>query len=167
MVPKAFLVALHFALAGCGAGSDEGRPITEAERAAIADSAVAVMRGGFDDVHRKDAAALSARYVSGSDVIHVEDTVVTRGAHAIRESFAAALAGAAAIDSGRLDGPQTIVIDRRTVVVMSPFQEIITLPDGERYLDRGVWSSVIVRRPEGWRLLTGHVSHASAGLVAR
>lgn len=155
------------AIAGCGFRSGGEQPIAEAERAALADSAVAVMQDAFDDVHRKDAAAILARYVATPEVTHVEDTVVTSGPEAIQRSFAAAISATAAIDSGRLTEPRTIVIDRRTVVVISPFQEIITLPDKKRYLDRGVWSSVVVRQAEGWRLLTGHVSHASVGLVER
>jgi hypothetical protein len=100
-------------------------------------------------------------------VVHVEDTVVLDGLDAIRQSFTGAVNATASIDSGAVDHPRSIVLDRRTVVIVAPFQEVITMPDNKRYLDRGVWSSVVARRPEGWRILAGHVSHASAGPAER
>lgn len=153
--------------AACRPQTGSELPLTAAERAAIADSAVAVLREVFDDVHRLDGVAAAARYAALPEVVHVEDTVVLDGRDAIQQSFSAAIGSTTAIDSAAIDHARTIVLDRQTVVVVAPFQEIITLPDKKRYLDRGVWSNVVVRRPEGWRILAGHVSHASAGPTER
>ena len=53
-------------LAGCRAAPTTEQAMTEPERSAIADSAIAVMRGGLDDVHRLDATAFTARYAESS-----------------------------------------------------------------------------------------------------
>lgn len=84
-------LALTLSLAACRPVAVVDPELTAAERAAIGDSAIAVMRDGFDDVHRLDGAAAAARYAAVPEVIHVEDTVVMDGLDAIRQSFTAAV----------------------------------------------------------------------------
>jgi hypothetical protein len=107
-----------------------------------------------------DGPALDTAFLNHPDIINIEDTTITQGYATLNGYFSAALKGVRSIDSTRFESLHVFPLAHNAAVAVARFHEILTLQDGTRLRDRGVWTATFVTAPGGWKMVTAHVSHA-------
>ncbi len=139
---------------GLGAACGPAR-LTETRRAAIQDSVEQVVRGMLDAANRRDAAGFLGAYVD-------EAVMAYNGAiYSSKDSYRAALDSVweslAAVET-RPMSLRTMVLGPDVAVTMVPFALTLTAKSGRQVTGQGVYTMLLQRRQDAWRILRSHES---------
>jgi hypothetical protein len=147
------LALLFAALAGC-------RIATVPDRKRVSADTVAV-RVAFDSlvarIARVDAAAALQSYDTTAGFAHVIGGELKRG----RPSFDAWLTSMFPLDSIDhfvIDSVQYVPVSADAVLMLAAYHELVDSTRA-RAAERGVWSNLFVRRPDGWKVVYGNSTH--------
>jgi ketosteroid isomerase-like protein len=123
----------------------------------------AAVRAAFDSlfaaIGRLDATATLAAYDSSSAFAHVFDGALVRG----RTPYDAMIRGMfptlRAIEHAAIDSAYIIPVGKDAAMHVSAFHETVVDTSGHRVIERGMWSNLFLRRPNGWKVIYGHTTH--------
>jgi len=139
---------------GLGAACGLAR-LTETRRAAIVDSVEQVVHGVLDAANHRDAAGLLGAYVE--DAVMAYNGVI----YSTKDSYRAALDSVWQALAGVETRPmslRTMVLGPDVAVTMVPFALTLTGKSGRQVTGQGVYTMLLQRRQDAWRILRSHES---------
>ncbi len=129
--------------------------LTETRRAAIVDSVEQVVHAVLDAANHRDAAAFLGPYVE--DAVTAYNGVI----YSTKDSYRAALDSVwqlfTAVEA-RPMSVRTMVLCPDVAVTMVPFALTLTTKAGQQVSGEGVYTMLLQRRQNGWRILRSHES---------
>lgn len=139
---------------GLGAACGPAR-LSDTRRAAIVDSAEHVIRGMLDAANRRDAAGFVDAYVD--EAVMAYNGVI----YSTRDSYRAALDSVWSGLAGLVTRPmalRTMVLGPDAAVSMVPFALTLSGKSGQQVTTQGVYTMLLQRRANAWRVLRSHES---------
>src|SRR5574338_480109 len=137
---------------GLGAACGTAR-VSETRRAAIVDSVEQVVHGMLAAANRRDATGFLAPYAE--DAVMGYNGVI----YSTRDSYRAALdslwQGLSAVETRPMT-LRTLVLQPDMAVTMVPFAVTFTAAPGQRVTSQGVYTMLLQRRENAWRVLRSH-----------
>lgn len=140
--------------------------LTDAHRAAIADSAKMVVDSLLAGANRGDVSAAFAAYSPSPDARYVENGATYGSLDSVKVTYARMLAG---LDSLAMtaDTVHTDVLDADAVVTTVPFHFRLK-PKGKAVVEgTGVWTGVLARAEGAWMVVSSHESWNDPGPKAK
>lgn len=150
------------ALAASWACAAPSATLTDAHRAAIADSARTIVDSLLAGANRGDVSAAFAAYSPSPDARYVENGMTYGSLDSVKVTYARMLAG---LDSMALtaNGFHADVLDADAVVTTVPFHFRMK-PKGKAMVEgTGVWTGVLARGEGGWMIVSSHESWNDPG----
>ncbi|HET7790473.1 MAG TPA: nuclear transport factor 2 family protein [Gemmatimonadales bacterium] len=152
MLRRTFGVLTLAALAACGGA----KPLTETQRAAIADSVNAVVQGILADVNQRSSASFKD-YSADPDARFVENGVLYPSLEALRSSDSAAKTLVTALN---------VRATKTNIVVLGPDAAVATIStaftatgtNGREVSGDGVLTAVVAKRGAAWKVIASHES---------
>ena len=139
---------------GLGAACGPAR-LTDERRAAIVDSVEHVVHGMLDAANHRDAAGFVGAYVD--EAVMAYNGVI----YSSRDSYRAALdsvwRGLAGLET-RPMALRTMVLGPDAAVSMVPFAVTLSTASGQQVTTQGVYTMMLQRRGNAWRVLRSHES---------
>ncbi len=141
-------------------------PLTDARKAAIADSAKAFMQATMASADRLDWAGYLANFSPDADATYAE-------AGALYPSYAAYKQGYEALGpqfeklQQNVDSYAAIVLSPDAVAATETYHFTIKMKQHPEISGTGVWTGVLQRRANGWRIVQSHESLANQIYGAR
>lgn len=146
--------ALVLAL-GC---SRAPKPLTDVEKAAIADSVSQVAAQWMADLsQRPSAERYDAAFAPGADIMHAEKGALIT----TRDSIVGAARGVftrTSAFSANMARKRLIVVDRDVVVIGAQVDLATKDSAGKRWTGQEAWTAVFHRTPDGWKIVADHES---------
>ncbi len=136
--------------------------LTDAEKAAIADSARQIVDSAFAAVVRVDAPGLMRHFIVGPEATFSADGMIIPGHDSIASYFRTAFAGWRSVDSASLSNVRAAVLSRDAAVVTLNYRERVTDTTAKQFWNAGAWSSTVARRDGSWKIVDAHASHPRA-----
>ena len=146
--------ALTLGLGGLGAACGPAR-LTDTRRAAIQDSVEQVVHGMLDAASRRDAAGFLGPYAD--EAVMAYNGVI----YSTRDSYRAALDSVWQAVAGLEIRPmslRTMVLGPDAAVTMVPFAVTLSTQSGQQVTGQGVYTMLVQRRQNRWRVLRSHES---------
>ncbi len=144
--------------AGC---SRVSRPLSDAERTAIADSVTRVATRWMADLsERPTVEGYAAAWAAGADVLHAEKGLLIAARDSIMGAARAAFAASASF-SARMAQRRVLVLGRDDAVLGAQVDLATRDAAGKTWSGREAWLAVFHRTPEGWKLVADHESFPS------
>ena len=131
--------------------------LTDAQKAAIADSAKAVVQDVFTGAQKLSGEAFFHSYSSDPDVRYVENGVLypsLDSAKASADSFYGMLESL----TPRVDAFDVVVLGPEAAVVTAPFHFTLKTKAGKEVKGQGVYSAVVQLRGGQWQIVQSHES---------
>lgn len=132
-------------------------PLTDAERTALADSVKQMMGEFFAVLDARDVQKMWTYYVPGEELTTAENGMFYPSRDSI-ERAANAFWGSLRSADFTDDANRVQVLGRDVVIYTSQWHGAVTDTTGKTMEMRGAWSSVLQRRPEGWKIVQEHGS---------
>ena len=158
LTPRALLCLA--AVVGCQANGSN--PLTEAEKAEIAEAARQVVDSAFAAIVRVDPPGLMRHFATGSEATFSADGMIVPGHDSIATFFGAALANWRSVDSASLQNVRVAVVSRDAAVVTANYRERVTDAAGNLSWNAGAWTSTLALREGQWKIVDSHASHPRA-----
>ena len=134
------------------------RPLTDAEKAAIADSVSRVAAQWMADLSKEPTVErYAAAFVRGADILHAEKGLLVTTRDSILGAARAAFATAASF-SATMKEKRVIVSDRDDAVIGAQVVVAVKDSSGKEWSGREAWLAVFHRAPDGWKLVADHES---------
>ncbi len=131
------------------------------EPAAVADTAA--VRVAFDSlvsrIRRLDVQATLQSYDTSAAFAQVLDGDFIRGRAAYDGWLTRAFGTLKSIDDIAIDSVHYVPVNKDAILMLAAYRETLVDASGARVRERGMWSNLFVRRPDGWKVLYGHSSH--------
>jgi len=131
--------------------------LTDAQKAAIADSAKAVVQDAFTGAQKLSGAAFIHPYSSDPDVRYVENGVLFPSLDSVKasgESFYGMLESL----TNPIDAFDVVVLGPQAAVVTAPFHFSAKTKAGKEVKGEGVYSAVVQLRAGQWQIVQSHES---------
>ena len=139
---------------GLGAACGPAR-LTETRRAAIVDSVEQVVHGMLDAANHRDASGFVGAYVEDAVMAYNGVIYSTKDSYRVAlDSVWQALAGV----ETRPMSLRTMVLGPDVAVTMVPFALTLTTNSGQQVTGQGVYTMLLQRRQDAWRILRSHES---------
>jgi len=143
----------------CLAWNCQPQPVslTDTQKAAIADSAKALVQDAFAGAQKLSGAAFVHPYSSDPDVRYVENGVAFSSIDTVK-ALGESVYGLLESLTNRVDSFDVIVLGPEAAVVTVPFHFSIKSKAGKEFSGQGVYSAVTQRRGAQWRIVQSHES---------
>ncbi|MBI4502592.1 MAG: nuclear transport factor 2 family protein [Gemmatimonadetes bacterium] len=152
------------ALAAC-----QPKPVTmtDAQKAAIADSVRTMMTGMIDKMNQGDMTSGWAMYSADADTRYTENGMTYPNLDAMKK-MSQDMSGAMEAMTIKPDAVDVMVVGPDAAVVTSPFHMTVKVKGKPAYDGVGVWTGVLERRGGKWMIVSTHesVQHADQMMVA-
>ena len=135
--------------------------LSEGERAAISDTATAIVRGVFDAANHLDAAREVSRYAADPDVRIVENGFVYPFIDRYKTTLDSSYARLRAREL-RPSEIRTIVLATDAAATQVPFTFTVTGKNGKTLGGAGVYSALVQKRGGTWKIVRSHESLQNA-----
>ena len=140
-------------------------PLTDAQKAAISDSATAVIREFFRKEQELSTDWINL-YSTASDARYAEDGILSSALDSLRadsESSVALLESSTIV----VDALDVVVLGPEAAAVMAPYHFTLKTKAGNATKGRAVFSAVVQRRANRWQIIHSHESHANIARIMR
>ena len=121
------------------------------------------LRATFDALYghisRLDAPATLAAYDTSIAFAHVFDGNLVRGRARYNDMVKAMFPTIRAFENAGVDSVFIIPAGKNAAMVVAAFHETVVDTAGARTTQRGIWSNLFIRRPNGWKVVFGHTTH--------
>jgi ketosteroid isomerase-like protein len=131
--------------------------LTDAQKAAIADSAKAVAQEVVRGVQNLNGAAVFARFSSDPDARYLENGFLYASYSAFKDSLYADFATLDSL-STQIDASDVVVLGAEAAVITESFHFTATTKAGEQVEGQGVASIVVQLRAGRWQIVHSHES---------
>ena len=146
--------AIVFA-AGC---SQSQKPLSDAEKAAIADSVSAAAAQWMADLSKRPTVeGYAAAWAPGADILHAEKGLLITTRDSILGAARAVFATVTSF-SARIREKRVIVLDRDLAVLGAMVDLATTNLAGKAWSGQEAYLAVFHRTPDGWKLVADHES---------
>lgn len=156
---------LAFFLVACVSGraptTESASSLDAATSAAVTDTARQIFDSLRAAVARLDVPHTAVLYGGGDSFEHAFDGSVMRGRAAYANLLKSVYGGLRGVDAP-FDTVTVVPLSRTSAVITAVYHETLTDTLGKKTNDQGVWTNVVMRSPEGWRIVAGHTSHGRA-----
>jgi uncharacterized protein (TIGR02246 family) len=139
---------------GLGAACGQAR-LTETRRAAIVDSVEQVVHGVLDAANHRDATGFLGAYVD--DAVMAHNGIIYSSKSAYRAALDSVWQSLAGVET-RPMSLRTMVLGPDVAVTMVPFAVTLTAKSGRQVTGEGVYTMLLQRRQDAWRILRSHES---------
>lgn len=139
---------------GLGAACGPAR-LTETRRAAIQDSVEQVVRGMLDAANHRDAAGFVGAYVD--EAVMAYNGVIYSNKDSYRAALDSVWQPLAGVET-RPMSLRTMVLGPDVAVSMVPFALTLSAKSGQEVTGQGVYTMLLQRRQNAWRVLRSHES---------
>lgn len=150
---------LLFLVGVVGCQSSAPGPLTDAEKAQIAEAAREVVDSAFAAIVRVDPPSLMRLFAAGSEATFSADGMIVPGHDSIASFFRTALASWRSVDSASVQNVRVAVLSADAAVVTVNYRERITDAAANRFWNAGAWTSTLARRNGEWKIVDSHASH--------
>ncbi len=149
--------AAAIALAAC---SRVPAPLTDAEKAALADSVSQLVTASFADLAREATPEKVLRFhVRGNEMVHVEQGTIYPTYDSIVKVVTAVYRPGTKLNV-TLEQRRVAVLDRDVVVFAALLDGVLKDSANHAMPLRAAWTAVWHRTPEGWKMAADHESMA-------
>ena len=154
MIRRLISLAAFFVTTGCAPAPVT---MTDVQRAAIADSARALVKSVMANFDKMDTDASLKDYSKDADARYMDGGSVYASFSAYRASQAqfAAVLEAAHTSTDSID---VVVLSPDAVVMSAPWQSTLRAKGRSDYIVHGAWSLVLQRRTGRWQVIHAHES---------
>lgn len=166
---RAFFVAVLtacVALNACSKPSDS--PLTNSERAAIADSLKRMVVAAYDLSKPDPVASLMSLYPASGRVISASGGAMTTTRPLLEQqirTFWKFVGSNMKQPKWEWTGMETDVLSRDAAVLTSTYRIPHTTPDGMRHVIGGAWTAVFARKDGRWVIVQEHLSDAPSTMA--
>ena len=161
--PIAVLLFLAFAIFAPSCQQQPGA-LTESQKAAIADSAKAVVQAIFSYSDKLDFNASFQLYSGDPDARFIENGVLFPSLDAMKKAYAELGTILESVNNS-IDRWDTMVLAADAVAFTSPIHFSIKAKGRPEYHGEYVWSGIVQRRSGSWKLVQSHKSWFNAEQV--
>ena len=145
------------ALAGLAACQPKSAAMTDAQKAAMADSVRTMVSSIVDQMNKGDMNAGMAMYSADLDARYTENGMTYPSLDAMKK-MSQDMSGGMESMNIKTDAIDVMVVGPDAAVVTSPFH-MSAKPKGKPvYQTQGVWSGVVMRRGGRWQIVSVHES---------
>jgi uncharacterized protein (TIGR02246 family) len=141
--------------------------MTDAQKAAVADSVKAIAVGMVDKINQGDMTSGWAMYSTDPNARYIENGMVHPGLDAMKKMSAEMMP---MMEKFRIDIDATdvLVLGPDAAVLHSPFHMTMKTKGRPEYTGQGVWTGIFQRNTGKWELVSTHESfqHADAMMAA-
>lgn len=157
-------IAAAIALVVLGACQPAAPALTDADRTAIADSTKTMMQGLFATLNARDVERMFSYYKAG-EFISAENGTMAPNRAAIDSGMRAFWGGLREANLAE-DSNKVVVLDRDNVVYAAFWHGAFTDTTGNSMSMSGLWTGVVHRGDEGWKVVAEHNSMPPGSMPA-
>lgn len=161
MIRRSMQVLIIAALVGCAAQSD--RPLSAAEKSAIADSLKTLVVSAYDLTRPDPVASLMSLYPTGDSLVSASAGTVVRTRAQLEQqvkTFWTYVGSNMQKPKWEWTSMNIDVLSRDAAAMTSTYRIPHTTPQGETHLLGGAWTAVFARRGGRWVIVQEHLSDA-------
>jgi ketosteroid isomerase-like protein len=137
-------------------------PVTmsDAQKAALADSVKAFAMGMVDKMNKGDMKGAMASYSQDAGARYTNNGMMmdAAGMAKMNQDMAPMMAGMQI----KPDKADVIILGPDAAVINSPYSMTMKSPAGKTVSGKGVWTGVVQRQAGAWRVVSSHISDVNA-----